>query len=529
MAILTRQDNKNKLDLTINQIKESANTAGANNLHFIGLGGFSAFTDENTPPIETIDDESSHNKIHRELILGQMINSGDVTRVVRRYNWASGTKYAQYADDNASAFSNNNGFYVHTDEGNVYKCLDNAYGSPSTVQPTGTSNTPFYTGDDNTPGGNKGYKWKYMYNVSAANLASFGTTDYIPIEEDSTVVESAISGTLERIELTSNGTQYTAYANGTIGNVTNTTNFAINVTIPSTLAVNDSFVNNAIHFTSGALEGSVGIIAGYNATTKTITLSNNALNMSNASHNGLSFRILPQVIIAGTGSGAKAVAVVNASSNTINYVEVLSTGNSYTQATVSIVSNTSFVGSNATAKAILSPKGGHGSDQYAELGAEHYEIYKEFDGTASGSLQVGFKYRTVSLLKNILMPGTTTKFSNQVFTAAANFGVTKLDPGLTDSFTVGDHIQWSSGNGSVIFANTTYVSIANTLGTITTGDTLSTANVSLSGKYAINTTVSVANSGDIEPFSGDVMYYQNATAVTRASDQKESIRIIVKV
>ena len=100
---------------------------------------------------------------------------------------------------------------------------------------------------------------------------------------------------------------------------------------------------------------------------------------------------------------------------------------------------------------------------------------------------------------------------------------------MTDSFTVGDHIQWSSGNGSVIFANTTYVSIANTLGTITTGDTLSTANVSLSGKYAINTTVSVANSGDIEPFSGDVMYYQNATAVTRASDQKESIRIIVKV
>ena len=66
-----------------------------------------------------------------------------------------------------------------TDDFNVYKCLDNNSDAASTVKPTGTSTSILSTGD--------GYKWKYMYTLSASQQTNFLSTDFMAVATDSTV------------------------------------------------------------------------------------------------------------------------------------------------------------------------------------------------------------------------------------------------------------------------------------------------------------------------------------------------------
>lgn len=64
-------------------------------------------------------------------------------------------------------------FFVVTADLNVYKCLDNAGGAESTIEPTLVQIEPF-TGVD-------GYRWKYMYTVPETHMDEFGTVSMIPI------------------------------------------------------------------------------------------------------------------------------------------------------------------------------------------------------------------------------------------------------------------------------------------------------------------------------------------------------------
>ena len=111
-----------------------------------------------------------------------------------RRNWTTGTTYDIYRHDygdritgTSTATSANSGastlhdssFYVLTTERNVYKCLDNDNNTGSTVEPTGTSPSILTTAD--------GYKWKYMYTLSASQQANFLSTDFMAVETNSTV------------------------------------------------------------------------------------------------------------------------------------------------------------------------------------------------------------------------------------------------------------------------------------------------------------------------------------------------------
>jgi hypothetical protein len=98
----------------------------------------------------------------------------------------------------------NSKFYVITDEYNVYKCLNNNYGSASSVKPTGTGVDAFNTPD--------GYVWKFLYNVPVALRNKFLTDSYIPVV---TAVQNQFysNGVLQTINLDQAGS---GYASGTI-------------------------------------------------------------------------------------------------------------------------------------------------------------------------------------------------------------------------------------------------------------------------------------------------------------------------
>lgn len=528
MSLITRSHKVNIIDRFIDDVADTAN----NNVHYYaGMGGVVSFADDNTPPTETDNFDNSFYKIHRELVLAKKINSADINKVVLRYNWTSGVKYAMYDDrDNASVnyLANNNGFYVYSSTGSVYKCLNNGKGPgtdgvASTIEPSGTSNVAFTTDD--------GYKWKYMYSIDANSaLANFITDDFIPVEQNSNVYTTAIDGALETILLQSNGVNYSAYANGTITSSTNTTVFVVNfnATNPAT-GDDNSFVGSSILLEGETSNTTVATITAYSSSTKTITIDTSVSDIANVQ----TFQISPKVTITGDGSGAVAFAEMNFTANTIQRIKMYAPGANYTYANITLSCNTNFRVLDATARPVISPPGGHGSNTAIELGCERYELYKEFDGAETSTLPVGMSIRTLSLLKDVAIRGIPgDKYTSAKAVQTTSFEISNL-VSTSVTYQQGDLVYTATGNAVVAFANSTNMLLSNVAGSFVFNQTLnptslggSSASDSPDNKYRISSDVT---NPDIEFGSGQVLYYQNILPSTRQSTQKETFRLIVKV
>jgi hypothetical protein len=148
-----------------------------------------------------------------DLLAVKKLSSSDVSFVIPRRNWVTSTVYDYYRHDYGNRITGttsiqtaNSGattlfdatFYALTTARNVYKCLDNNNNAASTVEPTGTSTSVLTTGD--------GYKWKYMYTLSATQQANFLSTDFMAVETNSTVSSAAIDGAINIVKIKSAGT-----------------------------------------------------------------------------------------------------------------------------------------------------------------------------------------------------------------------------------------------------------------------------------------------------------------------------------
>ena len=431
-----------------------------------------------------------------------------------------------YDDRDPNYIANNSGFYVYTSTGNVYKCIYNgkkpgSNGAQSTIEPTGTSNSVVSSAD--------GYKWKYMYSIPSISNTTFVTSDFITIEENANVRTTAVQGTIDVILLESNGVNYSAYANGSVGTVTNTTVFSVNldkVTVAS--IANNSFTGSAIKVSGDNSDTSIREITAWNASTNTITVAGAITDIANATL----VEIAPRVNITGDGTDAVAFASMNTSSNGINTITVYDPGQDYSVANVTLVTNTNFRVSDATARAVISPPGGHGSNSAIELGCSRYQIFKSFEGDETSTLLTGMDIRTVSLIKNMKDNGLSTIFDANKFTQVATFDINQLVPTEAE-FQQGNVIKTSTANGVVVFANTSKMYVANIVGSFAFNQTINpaslggnTAGASPDGKYRINSAIDLP---EIERDSGQVLYYQNILPTQRADDQAENFRLIIKV
>jgi hypothetical protein len=118
-----------------------------------------------------IDSDQENNVVRSNSLFMKKISPNDISEVVTRYDWISGTVFAQW--DNTLDMSGLN-FYCLTVDNTVYKCLDNGNGSPSTVKPTGNSYGVTKTSD--------GYLWKYMYTIPAFKRSRFSSFIYMPVQ-----------------------------------------------------------------------------------------------------------------------------------------------------------------------------------------------------------------------------------------------------------------------------------------------------------------------------------------------------------
>jgi hypothetical protein len=132
------------------------------------------------------------------------IRGDSVRLVVTKRFWSSNTIYTSYDDADATYYSNtNNKTYVVTSNNEVYKCIDNANNSNSTIEPTGTNNNNGFVKTDD------GYTWKYMFPIAAEpNDNLFSTVDLLPVPREAVPTTTIVPGTIDRILITSPGFGY---------------------------------------------------------------------------------------------------------------------------------------------------------------------------------------------------------------------------------------------------------------------------------------------------------------------------------
>ena len=471
------------------QFVESFSESGAN-VYYLGIGRPQAFTTStrgdsrtqfegsDTSPLTPVDSISQEFHTFDDLLAAKKVASTDISVAIARRNWTTGTVYDYYrhdyghyltgstsslvtADSGATALYDAS-FYVLTDDFNVYKCLDNNSGAASTVKPTGTSTSILTTGD--------GYKWKYMYTLSASQQANFLSTDFMAVATNSTVSSAAVDG-----------------------------------------AVNVCKIKTA---------GSGG---------------------TNGTHTGVAIR----------GDGSGGVASVTVAGGAVTAVTVTTPGTGYTFA---YIRNADIVSAGATSLSgseldvIIEPKGGHGANAIEELGGFFVMMNTNFEAdetSNSGDFTTANDFRRVCLIRDPQTGGSassaTTLRGTKAILVTSPSGDYTVDEEINQATTgaVGKVVEWDSSNNILYYiqtrfndegvdsnGNLTAFSGANTI-TGQGSSVTSTPSTSSTTVDSIAFTSGYAGS-EIDADSGDVMYIENRSPITRASDQTENVKLIIE-
>jgi hypothetical protein len=140
------------------------------------------WVDENNPPQPT-QDQQYIKQFYKRIFAAKLIQSNNISPVVQRIDWTPGLMYDYYNDEIDMFQLDINGFlvkqfYVKNRFDQVFKCLWNNNGSPSTYEPyfePGSYNTNnIYQNAD-------GYKWKYIFTVDIGSKVKFMDASWIPV------------------------------------------------------------------------------------------------------------------------------------------------------------------------------------------------------------------------------------------------------------------------------------------------------------------------------------------------------------
>ena len=227
------------------------------------------------------------------------------------------------------------------------------------------------------------------------------------------------------------------------------------------------------------------------------------------------------VSIAGDGHYANAFAVLNTSSNTVQSIVIDNLGYGYTYADISLKSSH---GSGATARAVLSPPGGHGSDPLTELGGSYLIINIQLKDNENQIITTHNDYRQIALIEDPLLHGTLTKASSTTLSqlTVLTLNGTSVEysedewvfqgASYASSFFKGIVVEWDSSNNIIKLAQTEGQP---------TKDLLVGANTT-AARF-----VSSIGSPSLQTRTGNLLYTDNIVAIQRADDQAEDYKIVL--
>ncbi len=219
-----------------------------------------------------------------------------------------------------------------------------------------------------------------------------------------------------------------------------------------------------------------------------------------------------------TGDGTGATATANISGGAITSIDITNGGSGYTNATVTITGD----GAGATARVVFPPAGGHGANPVRELGGFYVMMANDFQQDESGTLPITNDFRKIGLMKNPKDYGTSN------ISTVSNFNQTtrmQLDAGVTGSFLVDEVVTGlTSGTTGVVVAYDSGLNILSVNEIKGSGFQDGEVVTSTSGSGTIST--GGITNPDLEPGSGQILYVDHRSAVSRAFDQTESVKTI---
>jgi hypothetical protein len=241
--------------------------------------------------------------------------------------------------------------------------------------------------------------------------------------------------------------------------------------------------------------------------------------------------ISPLVTLRGDSGGtitSRATAYVsNTQGGQVRYVKIIQQGRSYSSANVTISAKTGF---GATARPIISPVGGHGSDPVDELYGTAVMMNIKTTGSESNTFPTNNDFRIIGIVRDpILANGSYANSSviDQTTRIRVNFA--------TGDFT-GDEIivgQKSGAKGRLVyFANTNDARTQGTLKMIrvtTNGIGLGfqTNELVVGQTSGISANVVTATKPALKPFTGAIIYTEIRDPVFRSPAQSEDYKITI--
>lgn len=490
-------------------------------IQYVFIGNHIPYANEASPD-SIVQTDATERDVWDNMFGAKRVTANDVELVVPRVNWTANTKYRQY-DDTISLTDSITGnttqnlkpMYVITTDRNVYKCLSNNYSANSTVEPVGdysTSNGAISTAD--------GYIWKYLFNVKSSN--KFLNNEWLPTPTRSTTSSTqtdyglddtgVVEGELTTVVVQTGGSGYydtsiavTAFSTGcTVLTVANTANIAANMSVSGTGIPTGSFISTL------------------DTPNNKITLSSSTT--SNGGGAGSNLSIFTRVYFDGDGIDASGTATV--SNGSISKITLSTIGTGYSRCNVKIYGT----GTNANARAIIAPKYGHAKNPIHDVLAKNIMISTrigEVDSTEGGVISVDTSFRQFGLLRNPHKYGIATSANNMT----ANLVVSQtrtltLTTGTTytlDEYVYqGSSVDSATAYGFIHSQTPTTVSLTKVRGTFVTG-------LSLIGVTSgVARTIVSQVTPEFEPYSGDILYVENAAKVDREDGQAENIKFVIQ-
>jgi hypothetical protein len=470
----------------------------------VGFGRTTTWDDNPSNPLIPVDNLNYLSHYKDTSLFGKKITSDNVRRVVRRVDWTPNTRYDMYRHDydtnNLSPVSNKArlyscNYYVLTSDFRVYICIENGssgsnpLGNPSVDEPNFIKFEPSEAGSSGD-----GYIWKYLYSISPSEVIKFDSIEYIPIPSNwSSSSDPQIQSIRE-------------YGNSDLN-------------------------NNQI---------------------KTVYIENGGAGYTTGEYN-----------IIGDGQGAKVYITVNSSGSIIT-TRVTSGGSGYTYGIVDLGSS-GTVQNPAKLIPIIPPSRGHGYNIYEELGADKVLLYARFDDSTksfpvdTNFCQIGViknpkKYNSSEIYKennysslNAIKINTVNSIPNIGDTITQNIPGIGTARGYVASFDNETKVIKYYQDRSLYFANNVdqtdrndvsilgkYIKFQSDGGTI---NPVGSIDVNFSGisttvnNKKINLDVSFTNglsNPEINKGTGEVIYIDNRSLVSRNSRQKEDVKIILE-
>ena len=467
---------------------QEAFSEGSGNVMYLGIGRPQAFSTatrgdgrtnnegSDTAPLTPGDNRNAQSFPFDDLLAAKRIAASDVTFAVPRRNWVTGTTYDIYRHDygdritgTTTTLTSNSGvsnlfdanFFVLTTARNVYKCLDNDNNTASTVEPTGTSTTVLSTAD--------GYKWKYMYTLSASQQANFLSTDFMAVETNSTVSSAAVDGAIDVVKIKTAGSGGTNGTHTGIAIRGDGSNGQVSVTVAGGVVTAVTVTNAGTGYTFGTISNAQIVAAGATSLTGAeldVIIPPKGGHGKNAIEELGGFYVMLNTSLEGTESGNSGDVTV---------------ANDFRK--ISLIRDPKAAGSAATATTLRGTKA------------------INLTGV-SGSYVVDEKITqaTTGAIGKVVEWDSTNNILYYIQTRHTNEGID------------------SNGNQTA-FSGTNAVSGAGGATGTPTTSTSTIDNVSFTSGYSAS---------EIDADSGDILYIENRAPITRAADQTENIKLVIE-